>query len=190
MLAVNFFFSRFLPLLIARKPFKTGRFTKFSGRLRIRTTISSMRRITVDIKFTKKSLKIWQFRLFVLSSHSKSHLFFVAGRCFCVVAEGEELGSFVSLTTLKTLSLLHFQENALAVEEIEEQPAGGDIRQARNHAADIGGTQCDQSAREELGCLAEVYYPLRHIYRNGIQSYDAEKQCPQPVTPHIYNIVE
>ena len=75
-------------------------------------------------------------------------------------------------------SSLHFQENTLAVEEVEEKPADGDVGCFGEERLRVLGHEGDESVEEPLRCVGEVDEPLTQIDGDGVHADDREEERP------------
>lgn len=69
--------------------------------------------------------------------------------------------------------VLYFEEDLVAVEEIEEEPADGKVAGIADDCSPVRRTQTCKTAQKEIADAVEADYSLGEIDGNGVHSDDS-----------------
>ena len=84
----------------------------------------------------------------------------------------------------------NFQEHALAIEEIEEEPADGDVGNLSEERLRVLGHQFDKAVEKSFRGVGKVNEPLSQIDCDGVHANDCKEECPLAPITYIYYIIE
>ena len=86
--------------------------------------------------------------------------------------------------------LLHFQENLLPVEEVEDQPAGEEVECLRDELVPIAVEQFDDAAEEETTRSGAVDDSWQHVDGDGVHADDFEEESPTTPAFYVDDVIE
>ena len=88
------------------------------------------------------------------------------------------------------MTLLHFQENLLPVEEIEDQPAGEEVECLRDELVPVTVKQFDDAAEEETTRPGAVDDSWQHVDGDGIHADDLEEESPTAPASYVDDVIK
>ena len=84
----------------------------------------------------------------------------------------------------------HFQEDALAVEGVEENPADANITRRLKEGLQVLGQEGKETAEDLRGGIGEIDELLGEVNGDAVHADDREEKSPATPAPHINEPVE
>lgn len=85
---------------------------------------------------------------------------------------------------------LYFQENFFPVQEIEEEPANGDIPDGEHQWSPVFREQGSNTTKEKLIGVVPLNDPVGQVDGDRVHADYHEEECPLPQLPYVDDQVE